>query len=872
MTVTKLRDDIESSLDDVDVSLVKEQMSLEMGMRDAGRIRFRKQLTTAMSGNAQDNTPYGSKVISLYIEPVAIALEKWIVNGKGKAGARRIAEPYLESVPYSVSAMLGLKAIFERLLTERAMLSSTAIHIGRMIEDEVRCTELRRIDRVAYNAIMKKAAEKGEYKRKVSVVKFLAKQDNNEWSAWAEKACMHIGMVVIDAVQDCVSLIEFYERPLGGGNKTAIFMRPTQDTKQAVSVIVEEALRDCSPTLEPTVIPPKPWIAGEMNGGYWTDYIQRRPFAKVRNKNYLELLKYSDMPKVLGAVNATQETRWRVNARVLYLLQELMERNSELGGTPRAELLPIPKKPLDIDTNEEARKAYRLAARGVYEENVRITGKRLSYLQTIDTASRYVNYRAIYMPHTVDFRSRVYPQPSLNPQGADYTKALLEFADGIALGEEGLRWLKIHVANLFGVDKVSYNDRVKWCDDNREMLTAISVNPYENRQWCEADKPFQAYTAASDLSEAYHCADPTKHLSHTPIAMDGSCSGIQNLSLAFRDEVGGAYVNLLPTDVPADIYKAVADKTITQLEVDAKLEPITESDIEPSHATGAVSDGTKPDEVKKEKTSTHLLAKWWLEFGISRSVTKRNCMTFPYGSKQRGFSDQILEDHLRPFVKDKANANSPLLKTNERGALEPIYPMMELSNYLAKLNYNSVQNIVVKAAEAMDWMQACARIVAAEGRPVTWTTPLGFPVVQNYRKTKDERVETHLAGARKVLSMRRDLPDVDKRKSSLAISPNVVHSLDASHLMLTVWNAVEAGIKNFALIHDSFGTHAGNTAEFYCIIRSSFIELYADGYFHQLREQFMKQIPEDKRHLIPPLPSEGNLNPDSVLESPYCFA
>jgi DNA-directed RNA polymerase len=854
--------DVLAPLHDVSASLIKEQMSLEMGMRDAGRVRFRKQLNKAMQSNSQDNTAYGDKVISMYIEPAAIVLEKWVINGKGKAGARRIAEPYIESVPYRVSAMLGLKAIMEGLMTERAMLSSTAIRIGRMIEDEVRCVELRRKDRVAYKGMLKMAAEKGEYKRKVSVIKFLAKQDDQEWNAWDEKVCMHIGMVVIDAIQECVSLVEFYERPTGG-NKTAIFMRPTQDTKQGASIIIEEALRDCAPILEPTVIPPKPWIAGELNGGYWTDYIKRRPFVKVRNRNYLELLKYSEMPKLLEAVNAIQQTRWRVNKRVLRLLNELMERNSELGGTPRAELLPVPNKPKDIDTNEEARKAYRLSARAVHEENVRITGKRLAYLQNLDTAKRYQDYEAIYMPHNVDFRSRVYPLPSLNPQGADYTKALLEFADGFPLGKDGLRWLKVHVANLFGVDKVSYDDRVKWCEDNKEMLMGIADNPYYYRQWCDADKPFQAYSATIDLVAAYRCDNPEEHISRTPIALDGSCSGIQNLSLAFRDAVGGAYVNLLPSEVPADIYRSVAEKTVIQLE---------EAIANAKCADSLRKQSAHQESDEKPKTPEHLLAKWWLDFGINRSVTKRNCMTFPYGSKQRGFSDQILEDILRPFVKDKDKAESPLLKRTERGSLDTFYPMMELSNYLAKLNYTSVQSTVVKAAEAMDWMQACARIVASEGRPVTWTTPLGFPVVQNYRMTKDERVETQLAGARKVLSLRRDTPEIDKRKSSNAISPNIVHSLDASHLMLTVWNGHKKGIRHFALIHDSFGTHAGKTQEFYSVIRESFIELYEGDYFAELLEQFKKQVPPEKRDSFPPLPSRGTLDPKSVLESPYCFA
>ena len=45
---------------------------------------------------------------------------------------------------------------------------------------------------------------------------------------------------------------------------------------------------------------------------------------------------------------------------------------------------------------------------------------------------------------------------------------------------------------------------------------------------------------------------------------------------------------------------------------------------------------------EEDEVSDAALAQWWLDFGITRSVTKRTRMTFPYGSKQRGFSDQII--------------------------------------------------------------------------------------------------------------------------------------------------------------------------------------------------------------------------------------
>jgi len=103
-----------------------------------------------------------------------------------------------------------------------------------------------------------------------------------------------------------------------------------------------------------------------------------------------------------------------------------------------------------------------------------------------------------------------------------------------------------------------------------------------------------------------------------------------SLSLAFRDEIGGSHVNLMNSKTPADIYKVIADKTIEKLKAHAE-------------------EKRNSCEIPQEEITDAELAQWWLDFGITRKVTKRNCMTFPYGSKQRGFSVQILEDHLRPL-------------------------------------------------------------------------------------------------------------------------------------------------------------------------------------------------------------------------------
>lgn len=84
------------------------------------------------------------------------------------------------------------------------------------------------------------------------------------------------------------------------------------------------------------------------------------------------------------------------------------------------------------------------------------------------------------MPHNLDFRGRAYPiPPHLSHIGDDLSRSLLKFAEGKELGERGLRWLKIHAANLFGYDKVNFQDRVNWVDEHLEQIKECATNPLE---------------------------------------------------------------------------------------------------------------------------------------------------------------------------------------------------------------------------------------------------------------------------------------------------------------------------------------------------------------------------------------------------------
>jgi DNA-directed RNA polymerase, mitochondrial len=87
---------------------------------------------------------------------------------------------------------------------------------------------------------------------------------------------------------------------------------------------------------------------------------------------------------------------------------------------------------------------------------------------------------------------------------------------------------------------------------------------------------------------------------------------------------------------------------------------------------------------------------------------------------------------------------------------------------------------------------------------MAWITPLNLPVIQPYRRQARYAVKTVLQ--RVVLAMNSDFLPVESRKQKSAFPPNFVHSLDATHMLLTSLRMKEKNLQ-FAAVHDSFWTH-----------------------------------------------------------------
>ena len=147
-----------------------------------------------------------------------------------------------------------------------------------------------------------------------------------------------------------------------------------------------------------------------------------------------------------------------------------------------------------------------------------------------------------------------------------------------------------------------------------------------------------------------------------------------------------------------------------------------------------------------------------------------------------------------------------------------------VSVYLAKVVLSCIGDLFAGAKAIMDWLTTAARLVARSIPPaqvedaayrvrstantrkgdkkkmlnqlakelmtsVMWTTPLGLPVVQPYRKQVKKQIMTTLQTV--YITDPNSPSEVDPRKQASAFPPNFIHSLDATHMLLT---AVACGV------------------------------------------------------------------------------
>lgn len=792
---------------------------------------------------ALSDTPVGRDLSFRAVESTAQAIEDMLVAvDEGKAGRGRpaLSTVYLSQLEPIAAAYITVRCAINGMGREVTM-SGVAMQIATQIEEHYQFDQLSQTEPGLAHHFTQKARKWTTGRARRFIMRIGVKIANVRGLEWKQGDKLQLGMKLLELFIETTGLatrVTEYE----GKNNTPTRLRPTEATIKWMED--QDAMRKLMhPRYLPMLVPPKDWT-GPLTGGYLTPQNRINFIGGVGSELRDDVFSL-DLDKVYEGVNRVQSTPWRVNARVREVLNEVWTLGDTIGGLPAMNDLPLPARPSDFPEKTvkiadmdpamgERVKAWRDMTRKAHEENTRMISRRISLATQVSMATDLKDDEQFYFPHNVDFRGRLYSVVAgLSPQGDDTGKALIEFAEGKKLGKSGAYWLFVHIANLFGVDKVSFDERALWVQEHSGELLDSAMNPLDgHRFWTTADYPYCALAACFEYAGWY--ANDEEHVSHLPIAMDGSCSGLQHFSAMLRDQTGGEAVNLVKLEAPADIYTQVAKLT---------------------------------DKLVRE--SGHELANAWAG-NVVRKIVKRPCMTFAYSVTSRGMRDQILDD---------------LRKLGDGDNYLPGVENYDAATMLAPLVEQAIKQTVERAAEAMDYLKGVITVffndmkavlgtdVSEDSIPVTWYTPDGFPVQQRYAKMNGKRFDVWFQGERLKIQLRIPSKRPDTRKQASGIAPNFVHSMDACHLRMVVNRMVEEGVtESFAMIHDSFGVHACDVDELQYVIRDEFIKLYSDNQLAAFTVSQLNIISESAHKDLPDLPEYGDLDLEEVRDADFFFA
>jgi DNA-directed RNA polymerase len=564
---------------------------------------------------------------------------------------------------------------------------------------------------------------------------------------------------------------------------------------------------------KPMLVPPVPWTTTGAHGGYL-----HAPVPAVRSTN-----KAIGSPAVVSALNALQGTAFRVNRRILALAEK---------HTNNAETLP-------------GRMVMGKLIEARHDESVDVQqAKTIRSALTISAMRELQDEEEFYFPWNLDWRGRMYPATSIiSPQGADLCKGCLEFADGTELGVAGADALAVHLCNLAGADKEIVDgqyrtrtpaERIEWTHNWTILIEAVGRYPETNRAWhliggfglrkikrgkvvpVAVDKPWQFLAACFEWAE--YQAQGKGFKSRLAGALDGSCSGVQMLAGMTRDEKAGTMVNLVPAPRGDDYYGRMAQALDTRLQ--------------------------KLVDVADEKASAYL--GYWSGQTMDRDLLKLPSMTKVYSAGTYTFGEQ---------VKNKSGAQKA--------------EAMWLASQIDKC----FSDVAPGMLKAMGYLQEVSDVMTAAGLSLNWTTPVGLQVEQARYTMRTVDVMTPAVGNGP--RRHRDLSvwntTLDNRLQRSGVAPNFVHGVDAAHMVLTVNALYAQDVRNFWMIHDSFGAPFADIDKVFRSTREQFVNLMSADLLQNWTDEVTVNLTDEQKATLPSIPEYGSLKLEAVRDSVYAW-
>ena len=836
---------------------LERQLKIEQDAHEYSYNKFIQELSKRIQHGASCELPEGKMLLKATIDTVASKLiEYFKVDVRGK---KKKIQMYLEDYfdrPKDLAYLLVNTTI--NCVHERGTIKVTSLctQIAKALNQNFLLLKFKQQQPKLYSYIEREFKTRGKsyvHSRKTKLGMCRAGIDGD----YLSKDSTLVASTLIDIIlKSGCNLIE--QELIKKSKSKSIILKYTPEAFKMIINAREGAslLYNKYPIL---IIPPADWDSLDGSLGYYSDGVYKGTAIKTRgnNKKLLrQYMKHKPPDRYLAILNKIQGTKWRINKRLFdvmdrILVDNIVDHSSQwnnpylIGGLPYNEkqdpedyvkvedygeiitegkLAGLPK---DKVMYKEWYKAKELQANKIVINN----GKAITLNLAMIDARRYYDEPEIYFSYQSDFRGRIYPvQQHLNPQSKGEIKALLEFGNGYPIeNDEQLMWFKIHGANCYGYDKLSYEDRVSEVDKLVEDIHNIASDPIRYRElWKDTDEPYLYLAWCFEYSD--YLNNPMNFKSHIPIALDATCSGIQIYSGLLLDDDGAKAVNVTG-NTREDIYQKVADKGNEYLATgDYKKE------ISFKKSDGTINICSTEAEANSMKGK------------ISRKLTKSNTMTQPYSVTSYGMYQQIIE------VLNEMEDSGNVIWRGDKWVL---------ARLLTDINDRAIVATVKGARIGQEFLKQVTKDITARGEYIFYTTPImEFPVLQKIPRYSIDRVRTELGQ----LSIRKETDDINNIKMVNGIAPNYIHSLDSTLMFLTIEKMYNE-VGDYHLIHDSFGVPITYVPLLNTSVREAYIELFKSKPLHR----FIKQVDEEFLDEVDKI-MINTLDLDEVRDSKYIFS
>ena len=497
----------------------------------------------------------------------------------------------------------------------------------------------------------------------------------------------------------------------------------------------------------------------------------------------------------LAFINKIQKVAYTLNPFTVRVAKALEKREIEVGKFLPIIHYALPPKPVDIAENKESRKAYCRATAEVKNKQAAEFKRNCRTRMTMEAVNRFSKYERRFIPWSFDYRGRAYPIPAF------LTPQDTDF------GKSLIRSADESYITESGKKWLAFQVATTYGLDKETMANRLSWTtqniPLITRVATDPIDNLGDWEAADEpwqflaACEEYYSVVVTEARKTTGlfVATDATCSGLQILAGLARDKKTAQLVNVLPADRPQDAYKIVSE----------------------------VAKWNCPKHIQKV---------------MDRKIVKRTVMTIPYNAKP--YSNR---SYIRDALREKG------IEIDKEDLTVTVQAVRD-----------AMHNVVPGPMNVMKWIEdEVSKVIKRGATTIEWVTPSGFVVKQRIMKKHTKYFDLQLLGRCQLKVATEDKNEVDLNRHKAATAPNLIHSLDASLLHLSVQEFENP----IALIHDSVLCRSVDMDELSTIIRNVYMHLFAE---HDYLTEFAQQIGADTD---PPI--IGDLKPESVIDSTYFF-